>query len=363
MTRLVSPGIERLRPYVAGKPLEELERELGIREAVKLASNENPLGASPKALAAAQAALSNTHRYPDASAFELRRALAQKLGVRAEEIVLGNGSNELLDLLVRTFVTSEQHVVFAAPSFVVYEMAALAANAQYAAVPLVDYRHPLEQMLAAVTDATQLIFIANPNNPTGTYVTRAELEWFLPRVPKHVVVALDEAYFEYADSADYPDGLQLRGLHERLVVLRTFSKAYGLAGMRLGYLVAPEELTGYVNRVRAPFNASSVAQAAALAALADTEHLTAVTTLNQVERARLSEALQPWAQRVVPSQANFIYAEFATPAAELYDRLLRRGVIVRPVPPMPYGLRISVGLPAENDRLVKTVSEVLGASD
>jgi histidinol-phosphate aminotransferase len=242
-------------------------------------------------------------------------------------------------------------------------MASLAANAQYAAVPLVDYRHPLQQMLAAVTDATQLIFIANPNNPTGSYVTRAELEWFLPRVPSHVVVALDEAYFEYADAADYPDGLQLRGLHERLVVLRTFSKAYGLAGMRLGYLVAPEELTGYVNRVRAPFNASSLAQAAAVAALADVQHLERVTTLNQTERKRLSEALLPLASHVVPSQANFVYAEFDKPAAELYDRLLRRGVIVRPVPPMKYGLRISVGLPAENDRLITTLNEVLRAWD
>jgi histidinol-phosphate aminotransferase len=362
MTRLVSAGIARLRPYVAGKPLEELARELGIADAVKLASNENPLGASPKALAAAKAAVEQVHRYPDANAFDLRARLSRQLGVAPGELVFGNGSNELLDLLVRTFVVPGQEIVFADPAFVVYEMASLAADVVYHAVPLSDFRHSLMGLLRAITPATQLVFIANPNNPTGTYVTRAELQSFLREVPKHVIVALDEAYFEYATAPDYPDGLTLRDSHERLVVLRTFSKAYGLAGLRLGYAVTTPELADYLNRVRAPFNADSVAQAAALAALDDPEHLRRVVALNTEQRARVTAGLELLGARVVPSQANFVYAEFDRPGAQIYDRLLRLGVIVRPVPPLPNGLRISIGLPEENTRLLAALGEVLNGA-
>lgn len=357
MQRVVSEGIERLKPYVPGKPVDEVARELGIAHATKLASNENPLGASPKALAAAAAALTETHRYPDAACYRLRQALAQKLGVLPTELVFGNGSNELLDIVVRTFCQTGDHVVFADPAFVVYEMSALASNLAYTAVPLVDFRHPLPAMLAACRPNTKVVFIANPNNPTGTYVTRAELEAFLDAVPEQAFVVLDEAYFEFATAADYPDGLQLRALHERLIVLRTFSKAYGLAGLRAGYGVLPPQYADYVNRVRAPFNLSAVAQAAALAALEDEDHLKRGVELNSRERARVSAVLMQRGLEVVPSQANFVYINVPGRAKLLGDAILKKGVITRPM--SLDGLRVSIGLPEENDRFLGCLTEVL----
>src|SRR5450432_2043131 len=254
MSPLVSPSIESLLPYEGGKPVEELARELGISDAVKLASNENPLGPSPKALSAARAALAAEHRIPMA------------------EIIQGNGSNELLDLAVRTFCSAEQHIVFAEPAFVVYRIAALAHGVPFTAVPTQDLTHDLEAMAAAVTPRTRLIFVANPNNPTGTHVGRDALRRFLRAVPPEVIVVMDEAYIEYATAADFPDSLSLRGERERLIVCRTFSKIYGLAGLRVGYGVAPAKLVAYMNRVRAPFNVGNLGQAAAVAALDDVEH-------------------------------------------------------------------------------------------
>lgn len=350
MRRVVSEGIERLKPYVPGKPVDQVARELGIAQATKLASNENPLGASPKAIDAAARALVETHRYPDAAAYQLRQALAQRLKVAPNELVFGGGSNELLDLVVRTFCQPGDHIVFAEPSFVVYEMSALASNLEYTAVPLVDFRHPLSAMLEACRPETKVVFIANPNNPTGTYVSRAEVESFLSRVSKETFVVLDEAYFEYATAADYPDGLQLRGLHERLIVLRTFSKAYGLAGLRVGYGVLGSTYADYINRVRAPFNVSSVAQAAAVAALEDAEHLQRGIELNARELERVSRALSGLGFTVVPGQANFVYLHVPGRAQQLGNQILERGVITRPT--SPDGLRISIGLPEENDRLL-----------
>jgi histidinol-phosphate aminotransferase len=359
MNRLVTPSIAALRPYEAGKPIEELSRELGIENAVKLASNENPLGPSPNALAAFAGALSDLHRYPDASAFQLRERLAAHLGVPMNEVIQGNGSNELLELCVRTFTTRADHVVFADPAFVVYQLSAMAHGVPFTAVPLREDRHDLEAMAAAVTPKTRLVFVANPNNPTGTYVTRSAMERFLCTVPPEVVVAVDEAYFEYADASDYPNCLELRGLRERLVVLRTFSKIYGLAALRVGYAVAPAEMVDYMNRVRAPFNVSTPGQAAALAALSDTEHVKRSRELNQRERARLTRELGLLGLRVVPSQANFVYVDVGRPARPIYDGLLRRGVIVRPFGALPESLRVTVGTEAENDRFLAALREVM----
>src|SRR5262245_17295046 len=242
MSSLVTPTIAQLRPYEAGKPIEELARELGVTDAVKLASNENPLGPSPRASEAMRGALADVHRYPDGNAYALRERLAADLSVSMDEVLHGNGSNELLDLLVRTFATPAHHLVFAEPSFVVYRMAAMAYGVPFTAVPVVNDTHDLDAMAKAVTSKTRLVFIANPNNPTGTYVGRAALERFLREVPAEVIVAVDEAYAEYADAPDYPSALALRGLHERLVVFRTFSKIYGLASLRVGYAVGPREL-------------------------------------------------------------------------------------------------------------------------
>lgn len=359
MPSLVTPSIEKLRPYEAGKPIEELERELGVENVIKLASNENPFGPSPKAIEAMRRVIEESHRYPDASAFRLRARLSEKLGVAPDSIIQGNGSNELLELLVRTFTTPAHHIVFATPAFVVYEIAALAHGVPYTAVPLRDDTHDLPRMAEAVTDQTRVMFIANPNNPTGTHVSKSAVERLLRDVPENVIVAIDEAYFEYADALDYPDCLALRGLRERLVVLRTFSKIYGLAALRVGYAVAPPELVGYMNRLRAPFNVSTVGQAAAIAALDDTEHLERSRRLNREGRDRLERELRRMGFRVTNSQANFVYVDLGRPARPVYDRLLRLGVIVRPFGALPDNLRITVGTPAENDRLCGALAEAL----
>jgi histidinol-phosphate aminotransferase len=359
MRALVTPSISLLRPYEAGKPVEELARERGITDAVKLASNENPHGPSPKAIAAMRGVLDDVSRYPDANAHRLRERLAASLGVTMPEIVQGNGSNELLDLLVRTFTTPSDHIVFAEPSFVVYQLAALAHDVAFTAVPLTDDTHDLDAMANAITPKTRLVFVANPNNPTGTYVGRAALERFIRQVPPDVVVAVDEAYAEYADAPDYASALSMRGLRDRLVVLRTFSKIYGLAALRVGYAVSTPEICDYVNRVRAPFNVSSLGQAAALAALDDAEHVERSRTQNRVERARLAAALEKLGLRVTPSQANFVYARTPLPAKALYEALLDRGVIIRAFGSLPNHVRITVGTERENARLLDALGEVL----
>lgn len=361
MSALVTPTIESLVPYEGGKPLEELTRELGIRDAVKLASNENPLGPSPRALEAMQGLLAAVHFYPDGAAYRLREKLAAVHGVAMEEVIQGNGSNELLDLFVRTFARPEDHVVFADPAFVVYRIASLASGVPFTAVPLRDRVHDLEAMAAAVTNRTRLVFVANPNNPTGTYVGRDAVAEFLSKLPPEVIVVMDEAYIEYADAPDFPDSMKLRHLRERLFVVRTFSKIYGLAGLRVGYAVGPRNLVDYVNRVRAPFNVSALAQAAAIAALDDQEHLERSRELNRRERARLTAELARLGADVAPSQANFVLADFGRPARPLYEALLRKGVIVRPFGNLPSSLRITVGTPTENDRLLAALAEVLGA--
>jgi histidinol-phosphate aminotransferase len=356
----VIPTIEALAPYEGGKPIEELARELGITDAVKLASNENPLGPSPKALEAAGRVLADSHRYPDGAAYNLRAKLAAKHGVKMDEILLGAGSNELLDLTIRTFCTPADHVVFAEPSFVVYRIAALSCGVPFTAVPLTPgLVHDLPAMAAAVTPRTRVLFVANPNNPTGTHVGRAAVEKLLREVPPEVIVVMDEAYLEYADAPDYPNSLELRGLRERLLVLRTFSKIYGLAAFRVGYAVGPRQLIDYMNRVRAPFNVSTLAQAAAVAALDDQQHVEAARSLNQKERRRVTAALEARGLAVAPSQANFVLVDVKRPARPVYDALLKQGVIVRPFASLPTSLRVTLGTERENDRFLKALEQVL----
>jgi histidinol-phosphate aminotransferase len=327
---------------------------------VKLASNENPLGPSPRALEAARSVLADSHRYPDGVAYELRAKLAKKHGVGMDEILLGAGSNELLDLVVRTFCTSEHHVVFAEPSFVVYRIAALAYGVPFTAVPLTaGLVHDLPAMAAAVTPQTRVMFVANPNNPTGTYEGRAAVEKLLREVPPEVIIVMDEAYFEYADAPDYPDSLELRGLRERLLVMRTFSKIYGLASFRVGYAVGPRNLIDYMNRLRAPFNVSTLGQAAAMAALDDDDHVQTARALNRKERQRVTETLTARGLAVVPSQANFVLVDLKRPARPVYEALLHRGVIVRPFPSLPTSLRVTLGTERENDRFLAALAEVL----
>ena len=359
MSHLVTPSIESLVPYEGGKPIEELAREFGITHAVKLASNENPLGPSPRALEAARQALGALHRYPDGVAYALRDRIAQFHGVARDEVLQGAGSNELLDLVVRAFCTPEHHIVFGEPAFVVYRIAALSGGVPFTAVPLKDHAHDLPAMAAAVTPKTRVMFVANPNNPTGAHVGRAAVEELLRSVPPEVIIVMDEAYFEYADAADYPNSLALRHLRERLIVMRTFSKAYGLAALRVGYAIGPANLIDYMNRVRAPFNVTSVGQAAAVAALDDTEHVEKSRTTNSAERARLTDALEAMGLSVAPSQANFVLVDVKRPARIVYDRLLERGVIVRPFGNIPTSLRVTCGLPHEDDRFLAALAEVL----
>ena len=359
---LVPPHIERLRPYIPGKPLEELEREFGIRDAIKLASNENPLGPSPRALEAARAALSEGHRYPDN--YKLRAALAAHHAVAIEEVTLGNGSNELIDLVARTFGVPGAEVVYPDPSFVCYRSSTIATGMRSIEVPLREHVHyDVDAMLAAVTPKTKLFYLANPNNPTGAYLGGRELEQLLSALPRDTIAVLDEAYVEFADARDFVSALSLRARHPRLIVLRTFSKAYGLAAFRVGYAIAPAQLVDYLDRVRAPFNVSSIALAAALAALGDRAHLAHYIAHNQRERARVSEALRALGAEVAPSQANFVLARlpaFPGGGKALVDALLLRGVITRPMPPpIADYTRITIGTDAENDRLLATVRELL----
>jgi histidinol-phosphate aminotransferase len=360
MERLVADNIERLIAYTPGKPIEELERELGISDVIKLASNENPVGPSPKVLEAIALAAPEIHRYPDAIGFALKTDLCAHHDVRMDELCLGNGSNELIDIICRTFTTPDEHIVFGDPSFVCYWLGATAANAAFTKVPLRENLYwDVDAMLGAVTPKTKVLFLANPNNPTGTHLDEAGLRRLLSELPPSVVAVIDEAYVQFADADDFESALAMRGLRERLIVLRTFSKAYGLASLRVGYAIAKPELIDFVNRVRAPFNTGAVGQAAARAALEDAAWMERYVEMNRVERARVSAGLVEAGLTVAPSQTNFVLADFGRPGKEIYDALLRKGVIIRPMPkPIDTWLRITIGLPEENDRLLQSVKDL-----
>lgn len=360
---LVPPNIAALTPYVPGKPIEEVEREYGISNVAKLASNENALGPSPRAVAAARETCGKVHLYPDGSAYVLRRALADELRVSPEEVVLGHGSNELIELLVRTFICPGEEVLTSAQTFVCYRLAAQAHGCACVEAPMKDRAYDLDAIAARLSPRTKLVFLANPDNPTGTWFGAEALERFLARVPPSVLVVLDEAYVEFADAPGFPDGVEVYRRHPNVVALRTFSKAYGLAGLRIGYGVAHRDVVGYLDRVRAPFNTSLVAQEAALAALADAAHLEQSRALARTGRTWLAERLAALGGRVLPSQANFVFVDFpGRNGNQDFEALLRRGVVVRPMAGygFPSAQRITVGLPAENEKCLAALREVLG---
>ncbi|UCG38858.1 MAG: histidinol-phosphate transaminase, partial [bacterium] len=307
------PSVEDLVPYSAGKPVEELAREKGLTRIVKLASNENPLGMSPRALEAARKAAAGVNRYPDGAAWELKEKLSDRLGVPGEMIVLGNGSNEILELMAQLMLAEGDETLYAWPAFVVYRLATLAHGGRGIEVPLDgDLRHDLPAMADALTPRTRLVYVANPNNPTGTYVTRRDVESFMEAIPEGVCLVLDEAYFEFAMHLDdFPDGMEYVRAGRPMVVARTFSKAHGLAGLRVGYAVMPEPLADLVNRVRQPFNVNSVAQAAASAALDDDEFVTRSLEHNRSEMARIRTAVEGMGLSVTPSYTNFILIDLA----------------------------------------------------
>jgi len=355
----VSENIKSITPYVPGKPIEELERELGISGSIKLASNENPLGPSPKAVAAVKKALEGLNRYPDGSGFYLSRALAKQCGTDVSQIMLGNGSNELIELVVRTFVQPGDEVISADPSFVVYKMITQAAGGTNVIVPCRDMKHDLDAMADKITGKTRIVFIANPNNPTGTMNTRTEMARFMDRVPDHVIVAVDEAYFEYVTHAEYPDSLEYLQAGRNVLALRTFSKIYGLAGLRIGYGITTQEIAELMNKVRQPFNTNSLAQIGALAALADRKHVEKSIAANNEGKQFLYTAFQQFGITYYPTETNFIFFETGFDGRELYTALLKQGVIIRPMG--GNRLRVTIGLPDENKRFVAELEKIVKA--
>ena len=360
---LAVPGVRALHPYLPGKPLAELEREYGIRNAVKLASNENPLGPAPAAIAAAQQELAGLARYPEGSGYRLTAALAKKHAVSTDAITLGNGSNDILDMVARVFLGPGREAVFSEHAFAVYPIVvqATGAAARIAAAQVANHGHDLDAMAALVGPDTRVVFIANPNNPTGTWLAELPLRRFVAGLPDHVIVVIDEAYFEYVEQPDYPDTSRWLAEFPNLVVTRTFSKAYGLAGLRVGYAVSAPGIADLLNRVRHPFNVNSVAQAAAVAALDDSAHLQAAIRLNRDGLRQLESGFEKLGLSWIASVGNFVALDTGQDAAAVYERLLQQGVIVRPVANygLPHHLRVTVGLPEENERVLSARERAL----
>ena len=363
---LAVPGVRGLHPYEPGKPLAELEREFGIRDAVKLASNENPLGPSPLALSAAREAVAGIARYPEGSGYLLAGRLAGLHGLQRDWVTLGNGSNDVLDIIARVFLTPAHEAVFSQYAFAVYPIAVQAAGAKARIAPAHDgskgpaYGHDLDAMYALVGPDTRLVFIANPNNPTGTWLESNALEAFISSLPAHVMVVLDEAYFEYVDKPGYPDASAWLQRFPNLIVTRTFSKAYGLAGLRVGYALSHPDVADLLNRVRQPFNVNMVAQAAALAALDDSEYLQHVVQRNREGMQQLLAGFGGLGLPYIESAGNFVAVETGR-GLQRYEALLQRGVIVRPIANygMPDHLRVTVGRADENARLLAALEQVL----
>jgi histidinol-phosphate aminotransferase len=362
MRPLVPEWVESLKPYVPGKPIEETEREYNVTNVIKLASNENPLGPAPLAIEAMEAAVRKVHLYPDGSSYHLVRRLAKHLGVEPNEVFVGSGSNEIIELIIRTFTTPEDETVLSAGSFVMYKVALHSHGRRFVEVPMqAGYRYDLQAMAKALKPTTRLVFLANPDNPTSTAFSRSELDAFLQKVGPDTLVILDEAYFEYVDWAEYPNGLDYFRKLPNLIVLRTYSKIYGLAGIRLGYGIMNPKLVGYLNRTKMPFNLTSLAQVAGIAALDDVEHLRTTRETTHRGLRYLERELRALGIDVPPSHANFVFVNLKGPAQPVYEQLLRRGIITRPVPGSgwPNALRISAGLQSHNERLVKALAEIL----
>ena len=363
---LAVPGIRNLKPYQPGKPVEALEREYGVSNALKLASNENPLGPSPKAMQAVQNIIRGINYYPDA--YALTAKLAEHHGVSSQSITLGNGSNDILDLVARVFLDTKRNSVFSEHAFAVYPISTQAAGASMNIAkalptdhPSMPYGHDLEAILAEIDPHTRVVFIANPNNPTGTWFGKQELTDFLDKVPADVIVVLDEAYTEYVAMDDFPNGIKLLAHYPNLIVTRTFSKIYGLAGLRIGYSVSSAAITDLLNRVRQPFNVNNLALAAAIAALDDQEFVQQSAAMNLDGMRQLAAGFEELGLVCMPSAANFLTVDTSNDAAKIYDALLYQGVIVRPVANygLPRHLRVTIGTREQNQRVLDAFAAVL----
>lgn len=357
----ISDNILCLVPYRPGKPIEEVKRELGLERVVKLASNENSLGPSPCALEAVREAGPRVQLYPDGACYELRQAVAAHLRVPPDHLIFGNGSDDIIRLLGLTYLTPGDEALQATPTFSQYEAAAILNGAECVKVPCRDWTHDLDAMAARITPRTRMVFIANPNNPTGTVVTAAQVDRFLRVLPDRVIAVFDEAYFEYVTRSDYPDTLEHVRRAENVVVLRTYSKAYGLAGLRVGYGVARPEIIAALEQVREPFNVNLLAQAAGVAALADTEHLRRTLEMNRDGKAQLYAAFQRLGLEFAPTEANFVWVDVRRDSRAVFEALLRRGVIIRTgdVFGAPTHLRVTIGTTEENDLFLAALPDVL----
>lgn len=358
---VANEGVKSLSPYQAGKPIEELERELGIQNIVKLASNENPFGFPQSAIEAIQAQLPHLTRYPDANGFELKAVIAEKFGVQPEQITLGNGSNDLLELFAHTFASEKDEIIYSQYAFIVYPLVTKAINAVAREIPAKNWGHDLDGFLQAINAKTKLIYIANPNNPTGNFLSQQALETFLAQVPAHIIVVLDEAYTEFTRPEERIDSFALAKKYPNLIISRSLSKAYGLAGLRIGYAVSNPEIADLLNRVRQPFNCNALALSAAAAVLKDDAFVEKVAQNNRTEMHRYEQFCQQHQLDYIPSKGNFITIDFKRPAQPIYEGLLREGLIVRPIAGygMPNHLRVSIGLPEENDKFFTALLNVL----
>lgn len=359
---LAAEGVRALRPYKPGKPMEELQRELGLDSIIKLASNESPLGPGSAAMAAVAGCAAGISRYPDGNGFALKQALASFHGVPSDALTLGNGSNDVLELVTRAYVTPDNEVVFSEHAFAVYPLVTQAAGARAVVTPARCFGHDLDAMAKAINERTRLVFIANPNNPTGTWLRAGEMDSFMASVPESVLVVVDEAYFEYVDKPGYESFVGCLDRYPNLVVTRTYSKAYGLAGLRVGYAVSSAAIADVLNRVRQPFNVNTIALAAAEAALEDADHVRRSVEVNRSGMRQLTAAFDALSIEHIPSAGNFIAARMPRPGSEIFQALLREGIIVRPVAEygMPDFIRVTVGLEHENARFIEALEKVLG---
>jgi histidinol-phosphate aminotransferase len=358
---LANPHIRDLTPYQPGKPIEELERELGITGSIKLASNENAMGPSPKAIQAATEALLKSHFYPDGGCFELKQSLGQFLGIDRRQLTIGNGSENVLEIIIKSYLGQEEEAVISEYAFLTISLLIKSYNGKIVKVPAKNYAHDIQAMIKAVTDKTRLVFIVNPNNPTGTYTTHTDLILLLESIPSNVMVVIDEAYYEYSDKPDYPNTLSLMSTYPNLIVTRTFSKVYGLAALRLGYAVSCLEVADILNRARLPFNVNAIAAIAARAALYDRDHILRTVQMNQQGMLQYEEELRKLSIEHIPSLGNFVTINVKQNAMVLYQKLLHQGIIVRPLVPydLPSHLRITVGTVEQNERFFKALHHVL----
>jgi len=361
MRRLARKSILKIKPYKPGKPIEEVKRELGLKRIIKLASNENTLGPSSQALKALRDFLPKIYLYPEDSCFWLKKELARRLKVKMENLIMGNGSDEIMELIPKTFLNPGEEVIYGRPSFLIYETVVRIMGGKPVPVPLKDYTYDLKEMLKAITKKTKIILICNPNNPTGTMVNEDEIKVFLKKMPSNIIVVLDEAYRDYVERSDFPDSIKLLKEYKNLIILRTFAKIYGLAGLRIGYGIARKEVIDLLSKVRLPFNVNSLAQAAALASLSDEEQVKKTRKMNTLGKKFLYAAFRDLGLYYVPTQTNFILINLKRNGKKICQELLKKGIIVREMSAwgMNNYMRVTIGREEENRRFIQVLKKVL----